>query len=60
MVLDLYKKKRDFNKIKQVIDKPDWVYEMKYDGYRLISRIIEGKRDNARKNPEKSLITRLR
>lgn len=29
--------------IKQVIDKPDWIYEMKYDGYRLISRVNERK-----------------
>lgn len=26
----------------QIIDEPSWIYEMKYDGYRLISRIYEG------------------
>ncbi|MBC8004982.1 MAG: DNA ligase D [Verrucomicrobia bacterium] len=26
----------------EIIDEPSWIYEMKYDGYRLISRIHEG------------------
>lgn len=26
----------------EVIDEPDWLYEMKYDGYRLISKIYNG------------------
>ena len=27
----------------QVIDRPDWIYEIKYDGYRVISSINDGK-----------------
>lgn len=26
----------------EIIDEPSWIYEMKYDGYRLISKIHEG------------------
>lgn len=28
---------------KEVIDKPDWIYETKYDGYRIISKINKNK-----------------
>ncbi|HEY3369579.1 MAG TPA: DNA ligase D [Prolixibacteraceae bacterium] len=34
----------------QIIDEPNWIYEMKYDGYRLISTIRDGKVEMVSRN----------